>query len=74
MMIIVTFHTSTLNHLSQANLHRQTVYELILSHGRTDVLLHYATIVGDFQRVVEHYVMNEEWVKAVDQLNRQVRH
>lgn len=56
----------------QTNLHRPTVYELILSHGRTDVLLHYATIVGDYQRVIEHYVMNEEWAKAVDQLNRQV--
>lgn len=58
--------------LWQTNLHRPTVYELILSHGRTDVLLHYATIVGDYQRVIEHYVMNEEWAKAVDQLNRQV--
>ena len=49
------------------------MYELILSHGRTDVFLHYATAIGDFERVVEHYVMNEEWLKAVDVLNRQVR-
>jgi hypothetical protein len=48
------------------------VYELVLSHGRTDVFLHYATTIGDFERVVEHYVMNEEWLKAVDVLNRQV--
>ena len=48
------------------------MYELILSHGRTDVFLHYATVIGDFERVVEHYVMNEEWLKAVDVLNRQV--
>ena len=53
-------------------MHRPTVYELILSHGRTDVFLHYAAITGDFQRVIEHYVMNEEWGKAVDQLSRQV--
>jgi hypothetical protein len=63
--------TSTI-FIPQANLHRPTVYELIFSHGRTDVFLHYATITGDFQRVVEHYVMNEEWGKAVDQLSRQV--
>lgn len=48
------------------------MYELILSHGRTEVLLHYASVVGDYYRVIEHYIMNEEWAKAVDQMNRQV--
>lgn len=55
----------------QANLDRQTVYELILSHGRTEVFLHYATVIGDHQRVVEHWVLEEEWEKAIDVLNRQ---
>jgi hypothetical protein len=49
------------------------VYDLILSHGRTDIYLHYATVVGDFERVIEHWVMEEEWLKAIDILNRQVR-
>ena len=35
--------------------------------------LHYATAVGDFERVVEHWVMEEEWSKAIDVINRQVR-
>ena len=34
--------------------------------------LHYATVVGDFERVVEHWVMEEEWTKAIDVINRQV--
>ncbi|KAF8321357.1 hypothetical protein DL93DRAFT_2073232 [Clavulina sp. PMI_390] len=55
----------------KANLHKPTTYDLILSHGRTDVLLYYASVVGDHKRIVEHYVMNEEWGKAVDQLSRQ---
>ena len=57
---------------AQANLDRQTVYDLILSHGRTDVFLHYATIIGDFERVMEHHILEEEWDRAIDVLNKQV--
>lgn len=35
--------------------------------------LHYATVIGDSERVIEHWVMEEEWSKAIDTLNRQVR-
>jgi vacuolar protein sorting-associated protein 18 len=49
------------------------VYELIQGHGRTDMYLHYATVIGDFERVIEHWIMEEEWIKAIDVLNRQVR-
>ena len=58
--------------LSQANLDRQTVYDLILSHGRTDIFLHYATTIGDFDKVMEHHVLEEEWDRAIDVLNKQV--
>ncbi|OCH96211.1 hypothetical protein OBBRIDRAFT_744298 [Obba rivulosa] len=55
----------------KANLQPDTVYELIQGHGRTDIYLHYATVVGDFERVVEHWVLEEEWLKAIDVINRQ---
>ncbi|KAI0652186.1 Pep3/Vps18/deep orange family-domain-containing protein [Trametes meyenii] len=55
----------------KANLDAHTVYELIQGHGRTDMYLHYATVIGDFERVVEHWVMEEEWTKAIDVINRQ---
>ncbi|KAM5530109.1 hypothetical protein V8D89_016218, partial [Ganoderma adspersum] len=55
----------------KANLDSKTVYELIQGHGRTDMYLHYATVAGDFERVVEHWVMEEEWTKAIDVINRQ---
>jgi hypothetical protein len=58
--------------MSQANLDKTTTYELILSHGRTDMFLKYASVIGDFKRVIEHHVMEEEWTNAVDVLNRQV--
>ncbi|TDL28590.1 DigA protein [Rickenella mellea] len=55
----------------KSNLDTKTVYELIQSHGRTEVYLHFATVIGDFERVVEHWILEEEWLKAIDVLNRQ---
>lgn len=52
---------------------KKTVYDMILNHGREDVFLYYATVVGDFEKVLEHHIMDEAWLKAVDLLNRQVR-
>jgi vacuolar protein sorting-associated protein 18 len=57
----------------KTNLEPTVVYELIQGHGRTDMYLHYATIIGDYERVVEHWVMEEQWTKAIDVLNRQVK-
>lgn len=34
--------------------------------------LHFATVIEDFERVVEHYIMEEQWSKAIDTLNGQV--
>ncbi|KAF8213189.1 Pep3/Vps18/deep orange family-domain-containing protein [Mycena galopus ATCC 62051] len=55
----------------KGNLEPETVYELIQGHGRTDMYLHYATVIGDFQRVIEHWILEEEWTKAIDVINRQ---
>lgn len=56
----------------QNNLDKTTIYELIQGHGRTDMYLHYATVIGDFDRVIEHWVLEEDWSKAIDIINRQV--
>ncbi|THH06935.1 hypothetical protein EW145_g3730 [Phellinidium pouzarii] len=53
------------------NLDTNTVYELIQSHGRSDIYLHYAAVVGELDRVAEHWILEEEWMKAIDVLNRQ---
>ncbi|TFK77229.1 hypothetical protein BDN72DRAFT_953692 [Pluteus cervinus] len=53
------------------NLDRNTTYELIQGHGRTDMYLYYATVVGDYARVIEHWILEEAWVKALDVINRQ---
>jgi hypothetical protein len=48
------------------------VYDLIQGHGRTDMCLFYATTIGDYERVIEHWILEEEWVKAIDIISRQV--
>ncbi|KIK86558.1 hypothetical protein PAXRUDRAFT_831909 [Paxillus rubicundulus Ve08.2h10] len=55
----------------KTNLDRNTVYELIQGHGRTDMLLFYATVVGDYERVIQHWILEEDWSRAIDTLNRQ---
>ncbi|KAF8761172.1 Pep3/Vps18/deep orange family [Rhizoctonia solani] len=55
----------------KANLDRKTTYDLIRGHGRTDVFLDFAGVTGDFERIIEHWVSEEEWVKAIDVLHRQ---
>lgn len=55
----------------QANLDREVMYDMILSHGRTDIYLFYAGLVRDHKAIVEHWVREEDWRKAIDQLSRQ---
>ncbi|OAX44376.1 hypothetical protein K503DRAFT_861432 [Rhizopogon vinicolor AM-OR11-026] len=55
----------------KSNLDKNVVYELIQGHGRTDMYLHYATAVGDCERVIEHWILEERWTKAIDVLNGQ---
>ncbi|KAG8844570.1 hypothetical protein FRB96_002999 [Tulasnella sp. 330] len=57
----------------KASLDKKTVYDLIVSHGRDDIFLHFANVVGDYDKVLEHHIMDEEWLKAIDILNRQAR-
>jgi hypothetical protein len=56
----------------QNELEVKVVYELILSHGRMDLYLFYANLEKDFARIVEHWVTEEKWVRAIDVINRQV--
>ncbi|WVN85777.1 uncharacterized protein L203_100928 [Cryptococcus depauperatus CBS 7841] len=49
----------------------KVIYELIQNHGRTDLYLFYANLNQDHGKVVEYWVTEEEWLKAIDALNRQ---
>ncbi|KAF8739352.1 hypothetical protein AX14_009923 [Amanita brunnescens Koide BX004] len=48
-----------------------TVYELIQGHGRTDLYLYYADVIRDHERIIEHWVLEEEWTKAIEIISGQ---
>jgi hypothetical protein len=50
------------------------MYEMIQAHGRTDVYLYYANVISDHERIVEYWILEEEWSKAIEIINRQVSH
>lgn len=57
------------------DLHPETTYQLIASHGLTDELVKYAEIIGDFERIISHHIQQNDFnsaLKAVDLLVEQV--
>lgn len=45
-----------------------TTYQLMLHHGRMDVMLYYAELIGDHHRVISHHLQRREWTKALEVL------
>ncbi|KAJ2810805.1 tethering complex subunit, partial [Coemansia furcata] len=45
-----------------------TAYQLAESHGRRDFWLHYASLRGDYERVVEYWVEKEDYIRAIEVL------
>lgn len=59
--------------LPQDNLDPKTVFNLLASHGRDEMTLYYAGVVGDHERIITHWILEEDWLKALEALNKQVR-
>jgi hypothetical protein len=57
----------------QNDLDPRTIFDLIASHGRDEMGLHYASIVGDHERIVTYWILEENWLKAIVALSSQVR-
>lgn len=55
----------------KSNLDRKVTYEMILSHGRTDIYLFYAELVKDHKVIIEHWIKEEEWSRVIEDLGRQ---
>lgn len=45
---------------------------LLECHGRKDLVIYFASVIGDFALVTENMILEEEWIKALDVLSRQV--
>ncbi|KAJ2781634.1 tethering complex subunit [Coemansia interrupta] len=48
--------------------HAPTAYQLAESHGRRDFWLHYASVCGDYQRVVEYWMEKGSYLQAIEVL------
>jgi len=47
------------------NLDKKTTYSLLSRHGRTDMYLHFAAVIGQHERIVRHWIQEEEWEEAL---------
>ena len=52
---------------------RLTTYELLTDHGMMAEYVYFATIVGDHEKVIEYYMRQKEWNRALEALDKQVR-
>jgi hypothetical protein len=57
----------------KGHLHKPTTYKLIASHGRSSAMLYYADLIGDYDRVISHWIIEQDWAKALEVLGKQVR-
>ncbi|KAG2188073.1 hypothetical protein INT44_000824 [Umbelopsis vinacea] len=55
----------------KGHLHKPTTYKLISSHGRSSAMLYYADLIGDYDRVISHWIIEENWAKALEVLGKQ---
>ncbi|SNX87383.1 related to DigA protein [Melanopsichium pennsylvanicum] len=49
----------------------QTTFDLIKKHGRSHVYLHFASVIGDHDRIVRHHIQAKQWTQAIDAINKQ---
>ncbi|KAI8834856.1 Pep3/Vps18/deep orange family-domain-containing protein [Chytridium lagenaria] len=49
----------------------KVIYYLLESHSRIDDLLFFAECVGDYERVITHWITEKRWDKAIEFLSKQ---
>ena len=55
---------------NKADLDVKTTYEVISSHGREEELLHFATVVNDYDYVLSYWFQRERWDESLTVLER----
>jgi hypothetical protein len=54
------------------HLHRPTTYHLMTTQGRTDEYLFFASLIGDYDKVIGHWITEKNWTKALNVLSKEV--
>jgi vacuolar protein sorting-associated protein 18 len=52
----------------------ETTYQLISAHGQMSILLYFAELIEDYERMMTHYIQEENYIKAVKLLVSVVSH
>ncbi|KAJ1976726.1 tethering complex subunit [Dimargaris verticillata] len=52
------------------HLDKQTVYGMIQSHGRSHEFLYFATVLGDYDQVIAHWIAEGEYLRAIEVLSK----
>ncbi|KAL1465924.1 hypothetical protein MTO96_026986 [Rhipicephalus appendiculatus] len=50
---------------------RSAVYKLIAKHGEENILIDFANIMKDFERVIQYHIQNKNYMAALEVLTRQ---
>ncbi|KAI7899794.1 Pep3/Vps18/deep orange family-domain-containing protein [Cokeromyces recurvatus] len=53
------------------HLHRPTTYHLITSHGRSEEFLYFASLIGDYEKVISYWITEKNWTKALAVLSKE---
>ncbi|EIE75688.1 hypothetical protein RO3G_00392 [Rhizopus delemar RA 99-880] len=53
------------------HLHRPTTYHLMTTQGRTDEYLFFASLIGDYDKVIGHWITEKNWTKALNVLSKE---
>ncbi len=53
------------------NLDKATTCNLISAHGRVEELLHFALVIEDYERVINHHIQQSQWKQALDVITGQ---
>ncbi|KAI8064792.1 vacuolar protein sorting protein 18 [Gilbertella persicaria] len=51
------------------HLHTPTTYQLISSHGYGSEWLYYAYLIGDHEKVIDHWISQDNWDKVMETLH-----
>jgi hypothetical protein len=58
---------------NKGDLDVKTTYEVISSHGREEELLHFATVVNDYDYVLSYWIQRERWEESLSVLKKQTK-
>ncbi|CEG66164.1 hypothetical protein RMATCC62417_02794 [Rhizopus microsporus] len=52
-------------------LHRPTTYHLMASQNRTNEYLFFASLIGDYEKVISYWITEKNWTKALEVLSKE---